>query len=103
MKKKVVSGLFVVLFIGSVGFFTVSDAVGNQENDWTNTFKMGRGYEQHRGAMNQERSQSERNNARIQKKWQESTNTPYTRREESNRNHINDSRRNNSRMSPSCW
>ncbi|WP_158001105.1 hypothetical protein [Enterococcus crotali] len=39
MKKKLISGLFVVLFIGNIGFFTVSEAIENQENDLMNLLK----------------------------------------------------------------
>ncbi|ALR99825.1 hypothetical protein ATZ33_00020 [Enterococcus silesiacus] len=112
MKKKVISGLFVVLFIGSIGFFTVSEAVGNQQNDRMNTFEMGRRYSHHRGAMNEERNETGQNedeveqsqeDTEVQKKWRESNDHPSTRRENSSRNHMNDSRRHNSRMNNSCW
>lgn len=113
MKKKLISGLFVVLFIGNISFFTVSEAIENQENDWMNPVEIGRGYKHHRAGMNEERSESKQNEgavesmseeAEVQKKWQESKGHRRSRGENSYRNHMDKTnRRHKDRMTDSCW
>ncbi|EOL47098.1 hypothetical protein [Enterococcus caccae] len=114
MKKKMISASLVVIFIGIVGFITVSEAVGRVENNQMNTIEMGPRHGHYRDSRDNKQDELEQKvNANeltkekvedIQTEWQKSDDSMYDRRETSRWKHMRGTNlRNHGRMNNSCW
>ncbi|WP_429950415.1 hypothetical protein [Enterococcus sp. AZ101] len=100
MKKNVISGLFVVLFTGLVGFTTVSEAVESLDDNQMDTFEMRHKHGHQRGFRAKEERKVEARKVtkeevnESQEKWEKGNNDSYNRRENSNHNQVNNKRQN---------
>ncbi|MBO0473591.1 hypothetical protein IGL98_002608 [Enterococcus sp. DIV0840] len=110
--KKIISGLLVVVFVGGLGFVTVSEAVKSPNFDQMNRFEMGhrrrqdtrndKKIELERKLNTEELTKKEGNE--IQKKQEESNDYTYSRRENHRGNHMGGVRQSrHGRMNNSCW
>lgn len=113
MKKKAICGLVAVLFTGFLGVATVSEAVGNREDNQMKTFEFGRRHSRHQGFRTEEQTVVERNveadkptkeeASERQKNWEKRMNDSHVRRENNHSSRMNDEYQNhNGRMNGFC-
>lgn len=98
MKKKMISGLFVGLLIGTMGFVTVSEAIGQGEEERMDSYEMKSRHERHREIMNNQLTDEKKQDQVM------SEDEYYGRRQNGDQNHMRKTRgRHQSRMNGYCW
>jgi len=90
VKKKMISGLFVGLLIGTMGFVTVSEAIGQGEEERMDSYEMKSRHERHREIMNNQLTDEKKQDQVM------SEDEYYGRRQNGDQNHMR-------KMNGSCW